>query len=156
MSNEKKENKIEQEKIMNVLDILNAAESTPIEARTVHSSSSRTTLFKSSLYKKGRRTETSLIDECIIEAVKASHKGGKGEVSYYALTKLFEALHYRLKKYDRISNHVEAKEEIFSKFFVIEPDKLKFKDSILIALELEVEKPEKAEKKVETKLRKKA
>lgn len=129
-------------KAVNILDILNQAEATPKEERKISSSSSKTTLFKSSLYKKGKRTETSLIDEVICEAVKASHTAGKSEVSFYALTRLFEALHYRLKKYDRIASHVEAKSEIFSSFFKIEADKLQFKDSVLIALELEVEKPQ--------------
>jgi hypothetical protein len=136
------------EKKIDVLSILNEAESTPQEARVAKSSSNRTTLFKSSLYKKGKRTETSLIDETIIEAVKASYTAGKTEVSFYALTRLFEVMNYRLRKYDRIASHVEAKKEIFSSFFKIETDKLQFKDSILIALELEVEKPQ-------TKLRKK-
>jgi hypothetical protein len=136
-------------KKINILDILASAEATPKELRKVASSSNKTTLFKSSLYKKGKRTETSLIDEVICEAVKASHTAGKSEVSFYALTRLFEALHYRLRKYDRIASHVQAKEEIFSSFFELEPDKLKFKDSILVALELEKNKPE-------TKLRKKA
>jgi hypothetical protein len=129
-------------KTVDVLSILQEAEKTPIEARTISSTSTRTTLFKSSLYKKGKRTETSLIDEVICEAVKASHTAGKNSVSYYALTRLFEALHYRLRKYDRISSHIQAKEEVFSSFFKIEPDKIVFKDSVLIALELEVEKPQ--------------
>lgn len=143
MSNEKANEK----KTINVFAILEEAEATPVEARTVSSSSSKTTLFKSSLYKKGKRTETSLIDEVICEAVKASHSASKNEVSFYALTRLFEAMHYRLRKYDRIASHVEAKSEIFSSFFKLEPDKIVFKDSILIALNLEVEKPQ-------TKLRK--
>jgi len=147
---EKKENKkIEQEKTLNILDVLLEAESTPQEERIIHRTSSKTTLFKSSLYKKGKRTETSLIDEVICEAVKASHIAGKNSVSFYALTKLFEVLHYRLRKYDRISSHVEAKNEVFSTFFELEPDKIIFKDSVLIALELETKKPE-------TKLKKKA
>lgn len=136
-------------KVVDVLSILEEAEATPEEARVVSSSSNKSTLFKSTLYKKGKRTETSLIDETIIEAIKASHEAGKKEVSFYALTKLFEALNYRLKKYDRIASHVEAKEEVFNSFFEISPSGLKFKDSILVALNLEL-------KKVETKLRKKA
>ena len=90
--------------------------------------------------------------------MKASHKGGKDTVSYYALTKLFEALNpnHRLKSVSRIPDHVQAKDEIFSKFFELEPRGLKFKNSIIVALNLEqVEKAEKAEKPV-TKLRKKA
>jgi hypothetical protein len=135
---------------IDILSILEEAESTPKEQRTIaNNSSNRTTLFKSSLYKKGKRTETSLIDEVICEAVKASHEAGRDSVSFYALTRLFEALHYRLRKYDRIASHVEAKKEIFSSFFKIEADKIVFKDSILIALNLEVEKPQ-------VKLRKKA
>jgi hypothetical protein len=129
-------------KAVDIFAILNEAEETPIEARRVSNSSNRTTIFKSSLYKKGARTETSLIDETIVEAVKASHVAGKTEVSFYALTRLFEALHYRLKKSDRIASHIQAKEEVFSSFFEVKVDKIVFKDSILIALELETKKPE--------------
>jgi hypothetical protein len=60
-------------------------------------------------------------------------------------------MHYKLRKPDRISSHINAKEDVFPSFFIIEPDKIVFKDSILIALNLELET-----KKPETKLRKKA
>ena len=54
MSNEKK--------AIDVLSILNAAEATPKEERVVQvSSAKKTTLFKSSLFKRGQRTETSLM-----------------------------------------------------------------------------------------------
>lgn len=156
-----------EKKAIDILSILEAAEATPKEARTVRvSSAQKTTIFKSSLYKRGVRTETSLIDDAICAAVKNLHAAGKGEVSYYALTKLFEALNpsHTLKSTTRIVDHVQAKDEIFEQFFELKPNKIIFKDSIIIALNLETDKAEKADesdesekvKKPEVKLRKKA
>jgi len=130
-----------EKKSINVLDILTEAESVPEEERNIISSSSeKSTLFKSTRFKKGKRTETSLIDDIIVDAVKSLHSAGKNEVSFFALTKLFEATNYRLKNRLRIAEHVQAK-DVFTSFFDVKIDKLVFKQSILTALELETKKP---------------
>lgn len=153
------------EKKINVLSILEEAEKVPEKEREFVSSSasSRTTIFKSSKFKKGVRTETSLIDDCIVCAVKELYKEGKNSVSYYALTRLFEAMHYSLKKPDRIRDHIHAKDDVFPTFFEVGLREIVFKKAIINALgldEIEVDQVEKAEidqvQKPKTILRKKA
>lgn len=129
----------------NLLDVIKKAEETTPAIKN-SSVSSSVTLFKSSLFKKGKRTETSLIDETIITACKELHAEGITEVSYFALNALFQTINYPLKKRDRIYAHIhaESKKEHFAPFLRIESEKIIFKDALYQALELEVPEEEKA------------
>jgi hypothetical protein len=128
---------------LNLLDIIEDAEQA--EETVKHSSkSTAVTLFKSNKYKNGKRTETSLIDEAIIQACEALHAKGITQISFFAVHRVYDSLNpdRKLKKRDRVYRHVNAeqKQDDMKPFISHDYDNIIFKPALYNALELEVPK----------------